>query len=365
LIPRRLAAVAAFLVAVVVATPTPAFADSVRDRQWHLGFLHVAEAQRISLGDGVVVGVADSGVDASAAELGSAVIPGMEYGRSGDGRADTNGHGTAMAGLIAGRGKGDNAGVLGIAPKSTILPLRVSPAPDIGISAASLASGVEWTIDHGVKVICIALGGATDAHVEQALDKALAADIVIVAAAGNVPTDKNVTFPANKAGVLAVGGVDRQGHHADVSIAGPEVALVAPAVQIQSLDYGGKYRTGTGTSDATAIVAGAAALVRAKYPQLSAQEVIHRLTYTAQDAGPPGRDPEYGYGIVDLVKALTAEVPPASPTAGAKASATADAAGGSGGSRQVAVIAAISAAAVVLVFIAVLQSIIRGRRRRG
>ncbi len=85
---------------------------------------------------------------------------------------------------------------------------------------------------------------------------------------------------------------------------------MAPAVDIYSTSYGGKYSKGTGTSSATAIVAGAAALIRSKYPNLPAQEVKHRLTATAIDKGPPGRDDEYGYGVIDLVAALTADVPP-------------------------------------------------------
>ncbi|RGC66280.1 Subtilisin DY [Micromonospora sp. MW-13] len=97
---------------------------------------------------------------------------------------------------------------------------------------------------------------------------------------------------------------------------------MAPAVDIYSTSIDGKYRKGTGTSDATAIVAGAAALVRSKYPDLPAAEVAHRLTATAVDKGPPGRDDEYGYGVLDLVAALTADVPPVgfgSATAGAPA----------------------------------------------
>lgn len=85
---------------------------------------------------------------------------------------------------------------------------------------------------------------------------------------------------------------------------------MAPAVDIYSTSYGGKYSKGTGTSGATAIVAGAAALIRSRYPDLPAQEVAHRLTATAIDKGPPGRDDEYGYGVIDLVAALTADVPP-------------------------------------------------------
>jgi MYXO-CTERM domain-containing protein len=77
-----------------------------------------------------------------------------------------------------------------------------------------------------------------------------------------------------------------------------------------------------GTSPATAIVSGAAALVRAKFPQISAQEVIHRLTATADDIGPPGRDNECGFGVLNIVKALTADVPPLATTASASPSAT-------------------------------------------
>lgn len=117
-------------------------------------------------------------------------------------------------------------------------------------------------------------------------------------------------YPASEPGVIAVGGVDRRGNHAAVSVTGPEIDVVAPAVDIYSTGINGGYRVGTGTSDATAIVAGAAALIRSKYPDLPAQEVAHRLTATAIDKGLPGRDDEYGYGVIDLVAALTADVPP-------------------------------------------------------
>lgn len=122
--------------------------------------------------------------------------------------------------------------------------------------------------------------------------------------------DNQVGYPASVDGVLAVGGVDRDGNRAAVSVTGPEIDLVAPAVDIYSTSIDGKYRKGTGTSDATAIVAGAAALIRSKYPYLPAREVAHRLTATAIDKGAPGRDDEYGYGVIDLVAALTADVPP-------------------------------------------------------
>jgi subtilisin family serine protease len=111
--------------------------------------------------------------------------------------------------------------------------------------------------------------------------------------------------------------VDQAGNHTDISVTGPEVVLSAPAVDIISPHSDGQYLTASGTSDATAIVSGVAALVRSKYPTMSAAEVVHRLTATATDKGPPGRDDQYGYGIVNPVAALTADVPPlpTSPTA--------------------------------------------------
>jgi subtilisin family serine protease len=179
---------------------------------------------------------------------------------------------------------------------------------------ARASQGIAWAAQHGAKVICIALGGQDSSSLKQAVEQAQAADIVVVAAAGNRPTDTKVVYPAAYPGVIAAAGVDKQGNHADVSVTGPQVTLAAPAVDIVSPRLNGKYSQNVGTSDATAIIAGAAALVRARYPNLSAAEVVHRLTATATDKGPPGRDDEYGYGIVNPVAALTADVPALKPS---------------------------------------------------
>lgn len=348
----------------IVLPPVPAYADSVRDRQWHLQFMKVATAHQISQGDGVVVAVTDTGVDPRSPELRDAVIPGLTNaaGRSGDGLTDTDGHGTSMAALIAGRGKDGDNGVLGIAPKSTVLPIRIDLGGLVGVPAY-LAPGIDWAVDHGAKVISISSSTSEEPEIKTAVERAIAADVVVVAAAGNAPGDTRVAFPARLPGVLAVGGVDRQGNHASISATGPEMVIVAPAVDIVSVGLDSRYLTSSGTSDAAAIVAGAVALVRSEYPGLKGPEVIRRLTYTAQDKGAPGRDPEYGYGVIDLVKALTAEVPPAPVSAAPSGSGSRPPGDGLGG-NPTAVIAAISAAVVVVVFIAVLQSIIRGRRRR-
>jgi type VII secretion-associated serine protease mycosin len=309
------AAVLGLLVA-VAGWPTAAMADSIRDAQWHLRFLDVARAHQVSQGAGVVVGLVDSGVDGTHPDLVGNVTQGAEVfvgNRGGNGWTDEDGHGTGMAGLIAGHGHGSgNAdGVLGIAPKATILPVRSG----IIEWATAIDPGIKWATDHGARVISLSVGSADrSTDEERAVIYAIQHDVVLVAAAGNAPEDKQVIYPAAYPGVLAVGGVDQSGNHASLSVTGPQVALSAPAVNIASTGPGRKYRAADGTSDATAIVAGAAALVRAKFPNLSATEVIHRLTATAIDKGPPGRDDQYGYGIVNLVGALTADVPPLQPS---------------------------------------------------
>jgi type VII secretion-associated serine protease mycosin len=259
----------------------------------------------------------DSGIDGSHPDLLGNVVAGTETfvgNGGGDGRTDTDGHGTAMAGLIAAHGDGDrNAeGALGIAPQATILPVRAGVD---GGFASAVAPGIRWATDHGAKVISLSVAGGPDQGLHEAVEDAIAHDVVVVAGVGNTPT-ANVQYPAAYPGVLAVGGVDQNGNHAQVSVTGPEIMLSAPAVDIVSTTLNHKYSPGTGTSAATAIVAGAAALVRAKFPNLSAADVIHRLTATAIDKGPKGRDDQYGYGIVNLIAALTADVPPlpASPS---------------------------------------------------
>ncbi|MFC4996469.1 S8 family serine peptidase [Dactylosporangium cerinum] len=311
--------------------PIAASADAIRDRQWHLVSLEVGRAQQLSVGEGVLVAVTDTGVDDRHGELAGAVIEGKEFGEgaSGNGKADTDGHGTAMAGLIAGRGLPNGAGVLGIAPKATILPVQTIHS-EFGGSPENLAAGITWAVSQGAQVICVAAVTSEYPEVREAVEAAIRVGVVVVAGVGNAPKSKQVGFPAKLPGVLAVAGTDKGGMHAAVSATGPEVVLSAPAVDIISLDAFGKYSTGDGTSNSTAIVAGVVALVRAKFPDLSAVEVIRRLTATATDRGKPGRDDEYGYGIVNPVAALTAELPGPAVTSGASPGGVGERRGGGG-----------------------------------
>ncbi|MEU9505058.1 S8 family serine peptidase [Micromonospora sp. NPDC048170] len=351
-------------------TQQPRDVERIRSDQWHLRYLKVDQAHRIARGEGVTVAVPDTGVDAHPdlrrnLLLGTDIIP----GGSGNGQQDRNGHGTGMAGLIAAHGHPLNSGALGIAPNAKILPIMSSPANNLG-DADDLALGIEFAISSGVDVISVSSGGSTSPRLTGAIRKALASNIVIVAGSGNIPLDRLVAYPAREPGVIAVGGIDQAGRHAAVSVTGTEVDVVAPAVDIYSTSIDGKYRKGTGTSDSTAIVAGAAALIRSKYPHLPASEVAHRLTATAIDKGPPGRDDEYGYGVIDLVAALTADVPPlgfGSATASAPthtASTTAAAAEPAGDEASGATARGLATLGVIMAAGGVWALIAR-RRRRG
>ncbi|MFY1659624.1 type VII secretion-associated serine protease mycosin [Micromonospora sp. WMMD1274] len=298
----------ACLASFVLTAPAAATAPNVRQDQWHLRFLNAAAAHVISEGDGVTVAVPDTGIDPHP-DLRENLLAGTDLSSKGDGRQDHDGHGTSMAGLIGAHGQPDHSGALGVAPRAKLLPIRTRLVNGKG-SADELAASVEWAVANHADVISIsAVAGATS-RLQGAIRSALEAEIVVVAAVGNQPEDRTVGYPASEPGVIGVGGIDRSGIHASISATGPEIDIVAPAVDIYSTSYDGKYSKGTGTSSATAIVAGAAALIRSKYPNLPAQEVAHRLTATAVDKGPPGRDDQYGYGVIDLVAALTADVPP-------------------------------------------------------
>ncbi|TDC64840.1 type VII secretion-associated serine protease mycosin [Micromonospora sp. KC207] len=292
----------------------PARADQVRDEQWQLDELRASTAWRTSTGRGVVVAVIDSGVDGSHPDLAGQVLPGIDLvdGAAGEG-PDPVGHGTTVAGLIAGRDD-DRRGAVGLAPDAKILPVRVLDDENRYDDALIVAKGVRWAVDNGARVINLSLGGSGDSPaLAAALDYAFARDVVVVACTGNVASssDTKVWYPAREPGVIAVAGLERTSDNLwSGSITGPPTILTAPATGLVGARPDGGYWRVQGTSFASPLVAAAAALIRARWPQMSAGEVVNRLISTARDIGPTGRDDRFGYGLVDPVAALTADVPP-------------------------------------------------------
>ncbi|MFI6075348.1 S8 family serine peptidase [Actinoplanes sp. NPDC051343] len=283
-------------------------ADSIRDQQWFLRSLNVGRAQAISNGAGITVALVDTGVYPHRDFKGNLLAGYNLVTAKPDGRIDTDGHGTNMAGLIAGSGHG-NSGVLGIALRAKILPIKAGN--DGHIPGGMVAKGIDYAVAHKAQVINVSIASAPAFELLKAIKDANKADVVIVAGSGN-EGDQLVGYPAAADGVLAVGATDKKGKHWSDSTHGPNLQICAPGVDIVSTGIGNKYVGSDGTSDATAIVSGAVAMVRARFPKLSAPEVIHRITATADDIGPPGRDDDCGFGELNIVKALTADVPPLS-----------------------------------------------------
>jgi type VII secretion-associated serine protease mycosin len=285
--------------------------DPVRDDQWQLDVLNATTAWRTSTGRGVVVAVVDSGVDGSHPDLAGQVLPGIDMvSPDGADGPDPVGHGTTVAGLIAGRND-DDRGVVGLAPDAKILPVRVLDDENRYDDALIVAKGVRWAVDNGARVINLSLGGSGDSPaLAAAIDYAFARDVVVVACTGNLATSKSskVWYPAREPGVIAVSGLERNGKDLwSGSITGHETVLTAPATGLNGARPNG-YWLVQGTSFASPLVAATAALIRSRYPQMSAGDVVNRMISTAKDLGPTGRDDRFGYGLVDPAAALTTDV---------------------------------------------------------
>ena len=279
--------------------------DPLLDQQWGLTAISAPSVWKITRGAGITVAVIDSGsgphpdLDANL-DAGRTIFGFIDSVGVLD--IDNAGHGSHVAGIIA--AVANNAiGGSGVAPPSRILPLRVLDAQGSGDSK-DVSKAVRFAVDSGAKVINLSLGGTTEStSLTAAIQYATDRNVLVVAAAGNGAADSPPKWPGASDLTIAVTAVDRNNSVTSFDQRGDYIDLAAPGASILST-ASNDYKIQSGTSMAAAFVTGAAALLFAAQPSITAAQVRDILQRTATDIGAPGRDTTFGYGLINLVAAF-------------------------------------------------------------
>jgi membrane-anchored mycosin MYCP len=275
---------------------------------WAQRALDWSSVWSLTEGKGITVAVVDSGVDSSPQLAGK--VTAIDLTNTGFQDCSGEGHGTAIAGIIAASVQAQGNPFEGVAPEAKILSIKVYTEQSSNNTSATLAEGIRDAALLGAQVINVSMTTRSSAALRSAVDFALSRNVVIVASGGNDDQQTGVGpfYPASYPGVLSVGAVDPDGSLASFSDQHSHVAVTAPGENITSTAPGGySVNSLSGTSFATAFVSGVAALVRSRYPSLTGSEVVDRIKETADGSTGPGT----GDGLVSPSQAVTAILAPA------------------------------------------------------
>ncbi len=315
------ALVATFVAGVVPSSAQTTGTDPLRPYQWPLDVIGAEVAWGQTMGRGITVAVIDTGVDLAHEDLAAQLVPGNDFVDGDRTPQDVNGHGTHVAGVIAAT-RGNDLGVVGVAPEARIMPIRALDAEGVGTPAAVIAA-VRWAVDNGAAVINLSVtevtaqGGPFAGSLTSAIEQAWAKGVIVVLASGNEGSAGDTSAPSyEKVPAIVVTATDR--HDSPAGYARPvgdaQWAMAAPggagngeisddvASTYWSRGQSNLYAAMAGTSMAVPHVAGAAALLRSL--GLSPAETVDRLLGTARDLGAPGRDAVFGAGRLDLSAAI-------------------------------------------------------------
>lgn len=284
------------------ANEMPAKAEPAKDavEQYALTKLNVPQAHDLAKGDKVLVAIIDTAVDQTHPDLAGAIA--QSYGATGTSQAQK--HGTAVASLIAGRGK-----LKGVAPGASILAAQAfAPNGDEAQGTTfDILKAIDWAAAKGARVINMGFGGPADPALRRSLAAAAGKNIVLVAAAGNSGPKSPPVCPGADENVIAVAATDADDKLFTASSHGRHVALAAPGVDIETATPGGGYAKASGTSYSAAEVSGIVALMLERNKGLTPEKVRAILQATAKDLGPKSRDRLFGAGLANAYAALTAE----------------------------------------------------------
>lgn len=281
-------------------------ASSGQKVDWGVNLVQAPQVWSMTKGEGIKVAVLDTGIDATHPDLAPNFKKGRNFTTSNpDDYLDRQGHGTHCAGIIAGC---DNmVGIVGVAPLAELYVAKVlGDQGNGGISA--IVKGIDWAIEEKVDVISMSLGCSKDPGpaLHDAIKRARAAGIVIVAASGNENT--HVGWPAVYEEVISVGAVDQTFGRADFSNFGQELDVTAPGVDILSTYPTNQYAKLSGTSMATPIVAGVVALITSFCRKMglvaTPDKIVQMITERSVDMGHEGHDDMFGNGLINVFRMI-------------------------------------------------------------
>ncbi|UJW59224.1 S8 family peptidase [Bacillus sp. A116_S68] len=266
--------------------------------EWGINQINAPKAWESSYtGKGIKVAVLDTGISnhSDLSLAGGVAI--TEYTSS---YSDDNGHGTHVAGIIG--AKNNDFGIIGVSPDVELYAVKVLDEKGKG-RLSDVIAGVEWSIENNMDLINLSLGTPADSQLfNNAVDKAYNEGILVVAAAGNEGladgSGDTVEFPAKYESAIAVSATDSTNTRGSFSATGPTVEIAAPGVSIRSTLGTNEYTTKSGTSMAAPHVTGVLALLMEAEPSYTAVQLREHLQQTSIDIGPAGRDPHFGYGLV-------------------------------------------------------------------
>jgi thermitase len=271
--------------------------------QWNLPAIDTEAGWTLSRGKkGVAIAVIDSGIDLDHPDLVHRLQKGYNVLADNAIPEDDNGHGTHVAGIIASQ-PNNREGVAGITWFNPIMPIKALNSEGYGTSF-DVAKAIHWAVDHGAKVINLSLGNyQPSTMLEEAIRYAYDRDVVLIAASGNDSTAQP-SFPAAYPEVISVGAVDPDLSFAHYSNYGTYLDVVAPGTNIASTFSQHRYAALSGTSMAAPHVTALAGLIRSLNPHLTNDDVKQIIIKTATDLGENGKDPYYGYGLINVYRAL-------------------------------------------------------------
>lgn len=279
------------------AAPQEPAAPAGQETPWGITKVAAPAAWKTSRGAGVKLVVIDTGIDMKHPDLAANIKGGWNAITKGEDFNDDNGHGSHVSGTIA--GVDDDKGVVGVAPKVDLYGVKVLDAEGSG-TFDDVIAGMQWAVDNKMEIASMSLGASQG---NQALTDMVAAmtkaGVILIAAAGN--SGGSVGFPAACPGAIAIAASDSKDKLASFSSRGPEVAVIAPGVDVKSTYMNGGYDTLSGTSMATPHVSGLTALYVATHKGATPAQA--RAALAAASRKLPGvPDIGQGAGLPSAVK---------------------------------------------------------------